>query len=475
MPAAPGILSGVEDSLTSYASNTPALHKFTFTLSTTGAGLPADGKIRLVFPDAADFDLSSVIAVMSADASHLDGGFLAPAVSGDSVLCTRDGSGTSVGAGSTVSIWLALVGNPSGRKLDNIITVQTLDNAYTIIDSGASLPFHIDGPIHNYNFGIGSTPSTKTAGVPFELFVTNALDEYGNPAVDTVSVSAVVGANPAPDGTTAKLNPILVRNGAGSAPQILFKQESVKLRGTSRSSVVKDVDISVWHTDASRLVISGEPTTVQSGASFSNDIKVTAYDPYGNLAKTYNRTVTFNVVVPDDNKLLPPSYQFETNPTDDGQHTFPGSEFKLTKAGQQRIIVYDNQPTPLRDTTDVITVTAGSIASFSLSVNNGNPITAGVDFPVTISNAKDAAGNPINGAAMITFDDSNPHTSLSGLAPQLTAVQVINGSGAANSRLYLSESAVVLKATMAAGVVQTASASVLPGAAADLQVTGEPA
>lgn len=250
LQAAPGELSGVEDSLTSYASNTPALHKFTFTLSTTGSGLPANGKIRLVFPSAVGFDLSSVIAVMSADAALLDGGFLAPAVSGDTVLCPRDGSGTSVGAGSTVSIWLALVGNPSGRRLNNVITVQTLDNANTILDSGTSLPFHIDGPIFSYNFGIGSTPTTKTAGVPFELFVTNALDIYGNPAVDIVSVSAVVGANPAPDGTTAQLNPITVRNGAGSASQVLFKQESVKLRGTSGSSVVKDVDISVWHTDA---------------------------------------------------------------------------------------------------------------------------------------------------------------------------------------------------------------------------------
>jgi len=474
LQAAPGVLSGVEDSLTSYASNTPALHKFTFTLSTIGSGLPADGKIRLVFPSAAGFDLSSAIAVMSADATLLDGGFLAPVVSGDSVLCTRDGSGTSVGAGSTVSIWLALVGNPPGRVKDTFITVRTLDNADTILDSGTSLPFHIDGPIHSYNFGIGSTSTTKTAGVPFNLFVTNALDMYGNPAVDTVAVSAVVGATPAPDGTAAQLNPIMVRNGAGSAPQILFKQESVKLRGTSGSSVVKDVDISVWHTNASRLVISGEPTTVQSGASFSNDIKVTAYDPYGNLAKTYNRTVLFNVVIPDDNKLLPAAYPFETNPADDGQHTFPGSEFKLTKAGQQRIIVYDNQPTPLRDTTDVITVTASSIASFSLSVNNGSPVTAGVDFPITISNAKDAAGNPMNGTAVITFDDANPHTSPSGLAPQLTAVQVVNGSGVANSRLYLSEAAVVLKATMAAGVFQTATVNVLPGAAADLQVTGAP-
>ena len=84
----PGLLPAgnlvVRDSLTSYAKGSSALHRIRFTLSATGngteAGIPADGKVRLVFPSASGFDLTQVVGVMSADQTLFNGGFTLPEI-----------------------------------------------------------------------------------------------------------------------------------------------------------------------------------------------------------------------------------------------------------------------------------------------------------------------------------------------------------------------------------------------------------
>jgi len=468
---AAGSLTLVTDNLSSYASSTPALHYFSFKLQNS---LPVDGKIRVIFPAAGGYDFSSVVAAMSGNPTVLDGGFHAPVVSGDSIVCSRDGTGTSVPGSSTILMWLALIGNPSSRRLDQSVVVHTLNSSNTIIDAGTSGKFHIEGPIASFSL-TDTDPHVKTAGVPFELLVTNAMDVYGHPAADVVTVTAISGANPAPDGTLAVLKNISVKNGSGSAPQILFKKETGVILNGQINGISRTITFPVWHNSAiTRLLLSGEPTTVQSESAFANPIKVTVFDPYGNLADTYNRTITFGTTDPSALKLLPTPYRFETDTTDNGQHSFPGSSFKLATVGAQRIFIYDDQTTPLRDTTDVITVTAGNATSFSLAINSGNPITAGVDFPIAITNAKDNAGNLVSGTATVSFLDAPAnHKAPNGLTPLLAAIPVVNGVGTANSKLYLRESALQLRIALGS-TSQTPTVQVKSGNPASLQLSGEP-
>jgi hypothetical protein len=128
------------------------------------------------------------------------------------------GLGTPVLAGSADAVLIvALIGNPSQQRLNQSVMVRTLTAADVIIDSGQSNLYHIDGPIVSYSlttYPVGKT--VQEAGVAFELRVSNALDAYNHPATDSVIISALSGALPAPDGTRAILNNIGVNNGSGS-------------------------------------------------------------------------------------------------------------------------------------------------------------------------------------------------------------------------------------------------------------------
>ncbi len=477
----PGTLTAVEDSLSSYASGASVLHRVSFTMSATGnggvSGLPLDGKIRLVFPTGAGYNLLTNLAIMAENGSILDGGFLAPVAAGDSITWTRDATGTDVAASTEIVIWLALIGNPSARRLNDQIIVRTVDNGNFIIDSGVSAPYHIDGPISSYKMTVSGL-SYQIAGVAFQLNISDALDVYGHPATDSVLVTAASGANPAPDGTLPILNNIYVRNGIGSATQVLFKKENnVKLQGRSKTLNIapspEPASFSVWHNTAiAKLIISGEPTTIVSGVAFTNPIKVTVLDPYGNLADSYAKWVTFGVTLTDGNATFPAPYKFETVDTDNGQHSFSGSEFNLFKAGTQRIWVKESGGT-LADTTEAITVTASAITNFSIVVNSGNAVTAGTEFPITVTGAVDASGNPASGTISLTFADGLDHKAPNGVSPILVPIPVVNGVGSANSKLVKTEPQFQLQTV--GYTIKTGSILVLPATAAELQISGKPA
>lgn len=479
--AQPGQLTTVKDSLLSYASAVPTMHRVSFKLSTTGngttTGLPADGKIRLVFPASGGYDLSNADMASSGDPAVLTGGFLAPIADGDSMTLTRDFLGNDVPADAEVVIWLALVSNPSSRRTNDQLIVRTMDNSNNIIDSGVSNYYHIDGAITSYNLTMSG--SYQVAGIGFDLVVSNAQDEFGHPAVDEVAIAATSGGGAAPDGTRAIFNNIIVKNGNGSATQVLFKKEIANVTLQARSTrgiirIVAPTQFSVWHNpNITHLKVSGEPTAVVSGTAFADAIKVTAYDPYGNLADSYAKWVSFDVTLTDANKVLPAPYKFETVSTDDGQHSFSGSEFVLKKTGVQRIIVKDADG--LADTTEAITVTAAAISNFSIQVNGGSAVTAGTEFPIAVTTAVDAAGNPASGTVTLAFMDAvDNHKSPSGVSAILVPITVVNGSGSANSKLFKVETNLQLFA-VAGGISKTTAAMmVLPATAAELQISGTP-
>src|SRR5262249_52009297 len=78
------------------------------------------------------------------------------------------------------------------------------------------------------------------------------------------------------------------------------------------------------------------PASVPSGTAF--DLTITAADPYGNIDRSYQGTVTFSISDTDPGITLPADYTFTTD--DHGVHTFPGA-VTLNPPGDQTITVTD--------------------------------------------------------------------------------------------------------------------------------------
>jgi hypothetical protein len=78
------------------------------------------------------------------------------------------------------------------------------------------------------------------------------------------------------------------------------------------------------------------PASVPSGTAF--DITVTALDPYGNPAVSYQGTLTFSTSDTDPGIVLPADYTFTA--ADAGVHTFSG-EVTLSTPGDQTVTATD--------------------------------------------------------------------------------------------------------------------------------------
>ncbi|RPI03400.1 MAG: hypothetical protein EHM72_01655, partial [Calditrichaeota bacterium] len=186
------------------------------------------------------------------------------------------------------------------------------------------------GTIKSFNFEV---INTQTAGTPFELKVINAVDDFNNPANATVQPNFVSGTHNAPDGTQPLFSKITVQNGSGSAFQTLVLAESVQLVGQATASVSAITNsFNVLPTSLSSFKLTGQPSSVVSGAFFSNSITVTAYDAFENRKTNFSSTVTFSSTDTDSRVVLPAPTSLIS-----GSYTFPGTNFKLFTLGNQKI------------------------------------------------------------------------------------------------------------------------------------------
>jgi hypothetical protein len=105
------------------------------------------------------------------------------------------------------------------------------------------------------------------------------------------------------------------------------------------------------------------PSSASSGAAF--DVTVVAQDPYGNTDTNYGGTVTWTSTDQDPNVQLPSDYQFQ--PSDDGQVTFPGG-VTLISLGNQAITATDT----VSGITGSATVAVTTAPVAGLGGNSGN-------------------------------------------------------------------------------------------------------
>ncbi|MBN1466067.1 hypothetical protein JXA02_09915, partial [candidate division KSB1 bacterium] len=191
-------------------------------------------------------------------------------------------------------------------------------------------------PIASFAF---DAVGNQTAGQAFELRVINARDSYNNPASGTIVISLLpIGDHRSPNGQQPILNNIVVANGSGAAYQSLFKSELANFRGqllTNSTITSISQQFTIGPADLGALVMSGYPQSTQTGAEFTQAVKVTAKDIYGNDKTNFNGTVSFSTTDTNPDRKLPAPFQFPNY----ASHDFPGSDFKLVSLGQQTISV----------------------------------------------------------------------------------------------------------------------------------------
>ncbi len=379
--------------------------------------------------------------------------------------CYRDGTGTDIPANSTVTLLIAMIRNPLQRRLNVTVTVKNWDGGTNpqSFGSGISYPYHIDGPANSFTL---ASVATQAVGVPFLLQVSNAKDIYNHGAGGTLTVTATSGGGAAPDGTLASLNPIVLNNGAGQASQVLFKAESgVVLRANSTLTHNDVPGFTVTPGTASHLVLSGEPLTLAAGSTLPNPITVKALDKHSNIATTYSGTVAFNN---DDPGYLSGDLPGSSALTS-GQLAFPGSSFRLRTTGARKIWVSDGA---LSDTTGVINVTGGSIASYILSVA-GAPM-AGQPATLNVTGAVDAWGNPASGTVTVAFADGNANHAIGGNTPVFSSIAVSSGTGSGTATFYKAEGPVSVQGLAGSVAATSNTFSVTPGALGRLVFIADP-
>lgn len=304
---------------------------------------------------------------------------------------------------------------------------------------------------------------SQTAGLPFDLYVTNAVDSINNPSSGNVVISCSFGGGSSPDGVPPVYNDVVVNNGNGSASQTLTNAVPTVLRGIVGGAEVFTDTFDVIPGVLGNLGLTGYPDTVTAGETFPsplNDPTVTVYDLYGNLKYNFTGTVTFSST--DINAVLPAPYNFVPT-SDSGQHSFDGSEFSFQTAGLQKLIITSDSAA---DTSSNIRVFAALINSFTL--NAPAIVTAGGAFLLDVTGALDQFSNPASGIVVIS-DSTGGDNAPDGTPPVYNNIHVEDGTGDAEQILVRTGIA-VLKGTAESIISVTDSITVNPGSLGDLDV-----
>jgi subtilisin-like proprotein convertase family protein len=230
-----------------------------------------------------------------------------------------------------------------------------------------------------------SVPSGTTAGSAFSITVT-ALDANGNTATGytgTVQFRSSDGQATLPASYTFTAADGGVHTFGGLVLDTAGTQTVTAADSTG--SITGSGSVAVSPAAASRLVVSGFPSSATAGTAGS--FAVTARDAFGNIATGYAGTVHFRST--DPQATLPANYTFTA--ADAGRHTFSAT---LKTAGRQSLAATDTVNSSLSGAEAGITVSPAAASRLKLSAAAG--ATAGTAFSVTVT-AQDAFGNTATG------------------------------------------------------------------------------
>jgi len=329
----------------------------------------------------------------------------------------------------------------------------------TLADSSSSIDV-LPGIIDSFNM---TAPGTVTAGVPFSLNVSACLDAWLNPANGIVIVSDSVGGGNSPDGIPPSFNNISVTNGSGSALQTLTNAVPTVLKGTVSGSPALDATgiITVNPGNLGRFNIDGYPNSATAGIVFPDPgITVSVFDLFGNIKTNYTDSVYFESSDAQASLPYTQSSKYGFQISDSGVHLFPGGGFTLYTSGYHTVSVTDGI---FSDSSSSIDVLPGAINSFIIFAPD--TVTAGIPFPVGVSDCRDQWLNLTNGTVIVS-DSVGGGNSPNGTNPIYNSIRVTSGSGLANQTL-VNAVTTVLKGVAGTVVAATLNIYVKPGSIHD--------
>jgi hypothetical protein len=321
-------------------------------------------------------------------------------------------------------------------------------------------------------FAVNATNGTQVAGTSQTITVL-AYDQYNNPALDYTgaksivfsgaSVSDVYSAHSSTKPTIAGIEfgaptSLTFTSGIATGSLTLYKVESAVIVATTGSITTPDgyqKAVAVTHSTPTYLAVTGSGTQI---AGESQDITITAYDAYNNVATGYtggNLTFSGANLSPDP----------ATNPTvnsvnfgtaaiisfTNGAVTVP---MKLYKVETAQVTVSDGT---INANSDKLSVVVSHATPDYLTITGAGTQTAGTSQNITIK-AFDAYNNPATGYTgnkSLTFSGASNSPEY---APDAAWSPKVNGT-AFGSATTLAFSAGVATGTLDLYKVETASVS----------------
>jgi hypothetical protein len=238
-------------------------------------------------------------------ALEVDGG---PAVNYTGVHCVAfsgaqsspNGTKPIYPAQGTCAAGSSLTFNSSGQATTSVTLFAALTTTLTVTDvptgnHGSSNSFTVNpGPATHFSV---PTPSTQTAGMPFQVPLT-ALDMWGNTATGYTGQQSVsfLGWDPAPN-KTAPVSPVsvLFAAGKGTATITLFDAETISLT-FSQGAIMGSTTSTFTVNPGSAASFSASTPSIAPTAGTGFQVSLTALDTWGNTATGYTgqQSVAFN-------------------------------------------------------------------------------------------------------------------------------------------------------------------------------------
>ncbi len=263
---------------------------------------------------------------------------------------------------------------------------QTISATDTSSLAGAESDIDVE-PAAATSLHVTGFPTSDTAGATASVTVT-AYDAYGNVATGYTGTVFLTSSDM--HGVIPSTYTFTSSNAGAHRFSVVLDTagtQSITATDTATASITgSESGIAVQPAAAKTLTIAGVPATVSAGTT--NDVTVTAYDAYGNVATDYTGTVSLSTS--DPHAALPSSYTFAA--ADAGLHRFAVA---LDTAGTQSITATDAATSSLSATESGITVQAAAAKAFTVT---GFPVfdAAGTASNVTVT-ACDAFGNVATG------------------------------------------------------------------------------
>ncbi|MBN1479824.1 hypothetical protein JXA70_06115 [candidate division KSB1 bacterium] len=461
-----------------------ATNEYTIHTITWSTVMPIDIFGHIVIYYDSDFNLGQLSIADTYDPATMDGRLnidstRTAAPNWKKIYISRkDGA---INGDGDIGVKLALVGNPTPG--DYTVRVETfaagVNPAVATPEDSGSATIRINERITT--FQLTTSVTNPKAGVPFELFVTNARDAENNLADGIVNVSFEFGSlqdHKAPDGTLPDLVPIAVQNGSGSALQTLYLDEPgyIRLKGqVSGGTFYRYTNqLSVGTGDIGSFDLTGYPDSTIAGTDFTGSVtvKVKAYDKWRNPKVDYAGLIYFDSSNdPNAEFTYDRQNPYPFSGTQDGEAEFNGQDFEFRTAGERTFFVSNYEQTVIEES-DAIRVIPGAIQKFSFEPIQNQK--AGEAFEVKVINAFDHLDNPTSGTITVSLFGGGDHKAPNGQQPLLNNIKVFNGTGSAFQSLVKAEN-LQINGQASPGVTSLSNQfTVMPTLLASFGITGYP-